>query len=354
MNIKKIVSMGGVPVMTVLSCLSRLQKSRMTLEEAHRIVANIYNIDKDDLDFVGGGENAPRLQGDELDISFVIPVYNSDEFLERCVRSILDQQTSARYEVICINDGSNDGSLSILERLKLEYKNLVVVSQENRGISATRNRGIELARGKYVGFVDNDDFVVSGYVEKLWKKCLETDADMIQVGYKIVDVKGNLVFRKTRPSVFIDGDRNLIQQNVSGYVWSGLHRKRVFEKLRFPIGFWYEDMITKMLLSRLCHKYVFMEDCLYNKTTHTGNASLVLWNSNKAKCIDHLYLIKKFAEYGSKELGLANDESLWLSIQNELRILWTRTKGMDRKVREALFVLGGALLRQYQITPPYM
>lgn len=101
-----------------------------------------------------------------------MPVYNSERFLERCVRSILCQQTSVRYEVICINDGSTDGSLRILERLQSEYPELLrVVSQDNQGISVTRNRGIELAKGEYIGFLDNDDYVSEGYVETLWQPC---------------------------------------------------------------------------------------------------------------------------------------------------------------------------------------
>lgn len=101
-----------------------------------------------------------------------MPAYNSERFLERCVRSILCQQTSVRYEVICINDGSTDGSLRILERLQSEYPELLrVVSQDNQGISVTRNRGIELAKGEYIGFLDNDDYVSEGYVETLWQPC---------------------------------------------------------------------------------------------------------------------------------------------------------------------------------------
>lgn len=269
--------------------------------------------------------------------------------MERCVRSILCQQTSARYEVICINDGSTDGSLRILERLQSEYPELLrVVSQDNQGISVTRNRGIELAKGEYVGFLDNDDYVSEGYVETLWQRRLETDADMIQIGHLVVNEEGKELSRSTHPDMFIDDDQSEIQENVSGYVWSGIHRKRVFENLRFPIGFWYEDMITKMLLSRLCKKFAFVHECLYCKTVHANNASLKLWNGSNSKCIDHLYLVTKFAEYGTQVLHL-DDSQLGLNVLNELRLLWQRTKGMNLQVREAVFVMGSDLLRRYPV-----
>ena len=269
--------------------------------------------------------------------------------MERCVRSILCQQTSARYEVICINDGSTDGSLRILERLQSEYPELLrVVSQDNQGISVTRNRGIELAKGEYVGFLGNDDYVSEGYVETLWQRRLETDADMIQIGHLVVNVEGKELSRSTHPDMFIDDDQSEIQENVSGYVWSGIHRKRVFENLRFPVGFWYEDMITKMLLSRLCKKFAFVHECLYCKTVHANNASLKLWNGSNSKCIDHLFLVTKFAEDGTQTLHLDNSE-LGLNVLNELRLLWQRTKGMNLQVREAVFVMGSDLLRRYPV-----
>lgn len=156
--------------------------------------------------------------------------------MERCVRSILCQQTSARYEVICINDGSTDGSLRILERLQSEYPELLrVVSQDNQGISVTRNRGIELAKGEYVGFLDNDDYVSEGYVETLWQRRLETDADMIQIGHLVVNVEGKELSRSTHPDMFIDDDQSEIQENVSGAMYgvasTGSEYSRTYDSL---------------------------------------------------------------------------------------------------------------------------
>lgn len=297
---------------------------------------------------ISGGGNFKPLRNNELDVSFVIPVYNSETFLERCVMSLLNQQTSASFEVICINDGSTDGSLDILLRLQRQYPDkLVVLSQQNEGISATRNRGIEEARGEYVGFIDNDDFVSPGYIETLWQCRKKTDSDMIQIGHNNINVAGDIVARQTKPDVFFSNNCPEILQYATGFVWSGIHRKTVFQNLRFPVGYWYEDMITKMLLVRLCHRYAFVEECLYNKTAHSNNASNVLWSSANPKCIDQLYLLMHFIEFGNNQLHLPNDSSQLLLILNELRLLWSRTKGMSRQVREALFVIGCDFVQKY-------
>ena len=342
MNIRKIISSIGYPMLRPISSCMKLQKTSLSLTEARHIIAEVYNIQQDS-NKLGGGN---PLKANQLDISFIIPVYNSERFLERCVLSILNQETSAKYEVICINDGSKDKSLDILNRLQKQYPDkLRVFSQENQGISAARNKGIEEALGEYIGFIDNDDYVSEGYIETLWQARKETNADMIQIGYDFVNASGNLLAHITKPSIVLTNVSTEIQKNVSGYIWSGLHRKEAFAKVRFPLGYWYEDMITKMLLTRICHKYVFIEQCLYNKTLHDNNASAVLWKRNNPKCIDQLYLMMRLAEWGNQEFGMKTDDALLYQIVFELNLLWRRTRGMNVKVRRALFVIAGDFLK---------
>lgn len=309
---------------------------------------------KRDLSVCGGGKSAPSLCPNRIDLSFIIPVYNGERFLERCVRSILQQETSATYEVICINDGSSDGSLEILKALQKEFPTkLIVETQPNQGISVTRNRGIELARGEYIGFMDNDDFVEDGYVEQLWQCRLSTDADMIQTGYNIVDAEGNKQSSATHKDCVVE-DQSDISDLAWGYVWSGLHRKSQFQSFRFPVGYWYEDMITKMLLTRICKRYAFVGACLYNKTEHTTNASKTLWNDRNYKCIDQYFLAFQLAEYGTQELNLPIDASLYKQLLLEMDFLWSRTRHIGIRYREALFVLSAERMRHYsnQLTTP--
>ena len=336
MNLRKLVSSIGYPVLRPLSACMKVQTSSMALAEARRIVADVYDIDRQTI--AGGGD---PLKPNELDITFVVPVYNSEAFVERCVLSILQQKTTARYEVVCIDDGSTDHSLDILQRLQTQHDDKMrVLTQDNHGIAATRNRGIVEARGEYIGFIDNDDYVADTYVETLWQCRRQTDADMIQIGHTFVNASGAVIGTNTKPArLFSDNSQEMVEY-VSGYIWSGLHRKQNFAQVRFPEGFWYEDMITKVLLSRVCQRYVFIDACLYNKTLHGLNASRTLWRADNPKCIDDLYLMMYLTKYGNEVLHLKADDRQMYLITNELNQLFRRTWRLNRRLREAIFIIG--------------
>ena len=346
MNIRKIISSIGYPLLRPLSACMKMQTSKMTIAEARRIVAEVYDLNRSFLPPPPMGEKLPN----DVDVSFVVPVYNSEAFVERCLLSILHQKTTATYEVVCVNDGSTDRSFEILQRLQEQYPDKMrVLTQENRGIAAARNRGIEVARGEYIGFIDNDDYVCDTYLETLWQCRRQTDADMIQIGHTFVDVSGVVIGTNTKPSrVFYDNSQEMVDY-VSGYVWSGLHRKQNFAQVRFPEGFWYEDMITKMLLSRICRRYAFIDACLYNKTLHRQNASKTLWRSGHPKCIDQLYLLMHLTEYGNQVLHLKSDDTQMLLITNELNQLFRRTWKLKGRLRQALFVIGCDFVKSYSL-----
>ncbi len=99
-------------------------------------------------------------------ISVIVPVYNVETYLERCVESIL-QQTYAHFELILINDGSTDSSGQICDHLASQYENIKVYHIENAGVSNARNMGIQLATGSWVTFIDSDDFVTQDYLATL-------------------------------------------------------------------------------------------------------------------------------------------------------------------------------------------
>lgn len=104
---------------------------------------------------------------ENIKISVIIPVYKTEKFLEKCIRSVMNQ-TLKELEIICINDGSPDNSLKILKSLEREDKRLKIINQENQGVSKARNTAITIAKGKYCINIDSDDWIEKNYLEEMY------------------------------------------------------------------------------------------------------------------------------------------------------------------------------------------
>ena len=179
-------------------------------------------------------------------VSIIIPVYNVEKYLARCLDSVLGQ-SFRDIEVICVNDGSTDSSPEILRRYADLDERILVITQENRGIAAARNAGLDAASGKYISFVDSDDEVVSDIYEKLFssnqedfdaicfsaQELLESDAEKKFFDSEYFEVKfsGKVILQ----------DESLFK--LSATVWDKIFLRKNIESigLRFPEGVLYED-----------------------------------------------------------------------------------------------------------------
>lgn len=294
-------------------------------------------------------KNIPPLRPSTLDMSIIVPVYNSERFLPKCLDSIVNQKTKYKFEVICINDGSKDSSQDILNAYKTKYPNIIVISQTNQGISRTRNRGIAEASGKYIGFVDNDDYLNEHYIETILDKAYSTDADMIQVGHLRVNPEGTVlapIHLKSDTSI-LSGDVDARINYVSGYIWGGAQKKEIYAQIRFPEGYWYEDMITRVLLMRVAKRIECISECLYYYVVHNTNASKTVWKEKGYKFLDQFYLAKSLAEYGNQTFGLTNDQTLYRTLLYELgTVLWLRTRHLKIKDCRKIFKIAA----QYMVS----
>ena len=115
-------------------------------------------------------------------ISVIVPAYNTEDFLPRCLDSLLAQGFSD-FEVVLVDDGSTDRSFSVLESYVGRFAACTLISQENRGLSAARNAGVRVSRGRYLAFVDSDDWVAPTFLETLYRIATETGSDIAQVAY---------------------------------------------------------------------------------------------------------------------------------------------------------------------------
>ena len=117
-------------------------------------------------------------------VSIIIPVYNSEKFLQKCLDSIVNQ-TLQEIEIICINDGSQDNSRKILQDYKDKDSRITIIDQENGGLSAACNSGLKIVKGEYIGFVDSDDWVSVDFFEKLYKTPRKTIEKFFDFHYTI-------------------------------------------------------------------------------------------------------------------------------------------------------------------------
>ena len=111
-------------------------------------------------------------------VSVIIPVYNVEKYLSECLDSVVNQ-TLKDIEIICVNDGSPDGSAEILEEYAQKDNRIKVITQENRGVSEARNSGLKIASGEYIAFLDSDDYIDLKFFEQLYKRGIESNSDVV-------------------------------------------------------------------------------------------------------------------------------------------------------------------------------
>ncbi|MDO7171367.1 glycosyltransferase family 2 protein [Mariniflexile sp. AS56] len=129
-----------------------------------------------------------------IKLSIIVPVYNVDQFVERCVLSITNQDIPENeYEIILINDGSTDNSLEVITRLSKNYSNIIIHDQKNTGLGGARNKGLELAKGTYVWFIDSDDFITPNSLKELLSSTFDNNLDCLSFSFNCTDEAGQVI-----------------------------------------------------------------------------------------------------------------------------------------------------------------
>ena len=168
-------------------------------------------------------------------ISVIIPIYNAEKYLRRCLDSVLNQ-TFSDWEAVCVNDGSPDNSGKILAEYAARDSRFVIVNKKNAGVSAARNDGIKYASGEYIHFMDADDFIDSDYYQKMYDAAKSDGVDMVCSGF-ITNTKyaRNLVYSKDFIARDLKTKLRKTYAFTDGYVWRYLFRRRfiIKNKLRF-------------------------------------------------------------------------------------------------------------------------
>ena len=200
-------------------------------------------------------------------ISVIVPVYNVERYLRRCVDSIL-HQTYRNLEVLLVDDGSTDASGAICDEYAAQEERVTAVHQKNGGLSAARNAGLERAQGTYLCFVDSDDFLDSRMLETLCRDLQEKDADVAVVGFRMFEREEELAPAELAVPVQCmtgrEAIRNtLVSDELGDFAWNKLYKRELFRDIRYPLGRMMEDQGTTYRIFQQCSKVVYRPVPLY-------------------------------------------------------------------------------------------
>lgn len=246
-------------------------------------------------------------------ISIIVPVYNQEAYVEKCLYSI-KKQSYQNIEVIIVDDGSTDTSLEKCKEICKEDDRFRVYIQENKGLSAARNKGMEYVSGKYICFIDSDDFISESYIKSLYTNIVQHDADISIGNYKKIyddqDAVSNNDNWNVKEMSRLDVINNMCTVGPDNksepmvVMWNKLIKRDILKGLRFRDGFHEDEFMMNELLMRAV-KYVWSDEVLYFYRQHDLS---IMGDKNKEniKHIDALMAYEKrlelFAEIADQKL----------------------------------------------------
>lgn len=237
-------------------------------------------------------------------ISIIVPVYKVEKYLSRCITSILEQ-TFSDFELILIDDGSPDKSGDLCEEFAKKDARIRVIHQKNQGVSAARQRGLDNATGDYVIHADPDDWVEPDWLEELYKKSRETDADIVSCDY-YKEYKDNTINKSERPTSFDNTQiiKDLLYEKIWGSTWNKLVRRDCFIKgnIKFnPNQVLWEDLmvITKLLMCGA--KYEHIDIPLYHYDCFSNTQSIVRKSKSSHVISQKIYLDYIIDNFGDRK-----------------------------------------------------
>lgn len=202
-------------------------------------------------------------------ITVIVPVYNVEPYLRQCLDSVVNQ-TYQNIEIILVDDGSPDHCGEICDEYARNDSRIIVIHQENAGLSAARNAALDIARGEYFMFVDSDDWVEPTFCEKALEMVLDNQVGMAIFGFQQRFLNGSIPKIANRSRIIDNTEairHNILcdEYSFGNAVWNKIFHRRLFQNLRFPLGMIYEDMGTiYKLIHRASRLYVSNTIFLYN------------------------------------------------------------------------------------------
>ena len=260
-------------------------------------------------------------------ISVIIPVYNTEKYLRCCLDSVTEQ-TLRDIEIVCVNDGSTDGSLAILRKYAAKDKRIIVINQANKGLSAARNAGLKIATADYISFIDSDDFVYVAFLEQLYHAIQNNNSDI--AGCDFVKIRGSreyLPSNKGSEKIYESALNVLLNRKnfIHFNVWNKLYRRELIREIPFIEGMYYEDWVFNTCVFAKAKSFVWINVPLYG------------YRISENSIMRSSYSIKKMNDYvvgieGVYNFFCENYPNLWEQVK-QTRIARTIKMMMNSAIR---------------------
>lgn len=275
-------------------------------------------------------------------ISIIIPVYNLENYIERCLKSVINQ-TYSNIEIIIVNDGSTDNSGNIIDEFAKKDSRIKVLHKENTGVSDTRNRGLEIAKGDYIGFVDGDDEISNNMYQRLLENMKKYDADISHCGFDYITPSKKINFHGT--------GKILKQSNLKGLIsllkgiefepstCTKLFSKNIIKGIQYPTDLKinedllfnvyafnksktiiYEDVsLYKYYDTVTTDRKKYKEDNIYDVVKVASIVKDILFNSEIKNVVNNFYVGKLINVFKYYTLNKKSEINKFLTVKSFLK-----------------------------------
>lgn len=266
------------------------------------------------------------------DLSIIVPVYNVEKYIVRCIDSILNQ-TFKNFELILVNDGSEDASGSICDSYATKHFNIKVIHKKNGGLSTARNKGIDVATGKYIGFVDSDDWISPDMFKTLFEKTSKNDYDIVACNLWLIDNKGhkklyneNAVDKEYTKK---DAMEEIFENKILTFSsCNKIYKINLFDKVRFCEGIILEDMDISYKLILKSNLIFYTSKPLYY---YDYNEQSILRKPFSLKRLDLYTVQKNMYSFYKKEYNYISDK-VYLNFFHHSISLFVEFSLYDKKI----------------------
>lgn len=247
-------------------------------------------------------------------ISVIVPIYNVEKYLDRCVESIVNQ-TYKKLEIILVDDGSPDNCPQMCESWAEKDKRIKVVHKENGGLSDARNAGMPFATGEIISFIDSDDWIELDMFEKMLNRMQKDNSDIVSCGVKWVEEDGSLIRDVTSENEILDNKtamKELLNDSkLKQHVWNKIYKYDMIKNIPFEKGKYHEDVFWSYQIVGIAKKVSIIKESFYN---YVQRSNSIMGEGFSVKRLDALDANRMRCEYMKEHFPELYDNALYVYI----------------------------------------